>query len=111
MSNNNKIKKILKEYKKDKQSLSEYGGYDDEFVMGSHYGHLMSLMGSVLDKTHIEYQRLLQHALPQVLDNDTRDDLITNIEKLKEFLEGFDDFLYNLDKKNKERFKTKKGDF
>ena len=66
---------------------------------------------SAISLSTLEYQRLLQHALPQVLDNDTRDDLITNIEKLKEFLEGFDDFLYNLDKKNKERFKTKKGDF
>lgn len=110
MSNNNKIKKILKEYKKGKQSLSEYGGYDDEFIMASHYSHLIGLMDSVLDKTHIEYQRLIQDILPQISDDNTQDDLITNIEKFKEFLEGFDEFLYNLDKKNKERFKNKKGD-
>lgn len=97
-----KIKKIIREYSNE---LSEQGGYDDEDIMRSHYSGLMTEMadsGLVIFK---EYKKLVDNVVPELLDDKFRDELISNLEKLKEFLFGYDKFLEKNHKKNLKRFK------
>jgi hypothetical protein len=102
----NTIKKIIKEYRND---LSEAGGYDDEDMMKIHYSGLMSNMTSSGDKIYGEYVKLVDKVLPEILDEDLGKELINNLEKLKDFLVSYDEFLEKTHNKNLKMFR-KKGD-
>lgn len=101
----NKIKKIIKEYK---NSISEEGGYDDEFIMGSHSSDLMEMLSKSGIKMYEEYMHIVSDILPEIMDDDVKDDLIDNLETLKNFLVNFDNFMDKTHKKNLKRF-NKKG--
>lgn len=100
----NTIKKIIKEYHKE---LSEQGGYDDEDIMKDHYSGLMTEMGTSALIIFKEYKKLVNNVLPEILDEKVSDELVKNIEKLKEFLESYDNFLEKNHKRNLKRFKEK----
>lgn len=102
----NTIKKIIKEYRKE---LSEQGGYDDESIMGHHYSGLMNEMIKSGFLIFNEYEKLVNNVLPEIIDQKVSNDLTSNLEKLKEFLESYDDFLEKNHKKNIKRF-NKKGE-
>lgn len=100
------IKKIIKEYSK---KLSEQGGYDDEDIMKHHHSVIMTEMMESGINIFKEYKNLVDNILPDITDEKTKNDLVINLEKLKEFLIDYDQFLEKNHQKNLKRF-NKKGD-
>lgn len=96
-----KIKKIIKEYSK---NISEQGGYDDEDIMRHHYSGLMNSMVLSGSKIYSEYKKLVEEILPEMIDEENKDGLITILEELKKFLSKYDEFLFEIHNKNLKKF-------
>ena len=101
-----KIKQIVREYR---ENIYEQGGYDDDDIMRQHYSGLMNSMVSSGGKIYVEYKKLVNTILPEIIDDEISEELYENLTKLKEFLVGYDKFLENTHNKNVKKF-NKKGD-